>query len=121
MHTQRRDNIYYKQQAGAACADTVVILITHLFVFIGCVGDALAESSHARLLPSSQLLPITTRRHVGRRHWMPRIHLGEFLPAIHMGEFCLGFAWGNFCRPIRLGEFLPRIRFGEFLFPIRFG
>jgi len=39
-------------------------------------GDTLAESTHARLLPSSQLFPFTARRHAGWCYWLSRIHMG---------------------------------------------
>ena len=74
-----------------------------------CAGDTLAESAHARLLSGTQLLPVSTRRHVGRRHWLSRIHLGtrsDYSIILGVQEL-----WNNM-RPsaLRLGPIEPSRR-----------
>ena len=56
-------------------SQTQIVLFCHLFLFLA--DYTLAESAHARLLPSSQLLPFTPRRHACFRHRLPRIHVGK--------------------------------------------
>ena len=41
------------------------------------VGDPLAESPHARLLPRPQLLPFPAGGHAGRWYQLSRLHLGK--------------------------------------------